>query len=77
MQIPIHAFYVAQDAAANFKEIAHATGGRSTLLDINSPAGADMLTDLVTREILRNVGGEEKGAALVEAYNKKFLKSYK
>jgi hypothetical protein len=35
-----------------------------------------MLTDLVTEEILRNVGGHSKGNALVEAYRNKFGRSY-
>ena len=57
MQVPIHAFLCWPSCSGNlnFKEIADATGGRSELLDINSSGGADMLTDLVTREILRNV----------------------
>jgi hypothetical protein len=60
-----------------FKEIATASKGRSELLDINSPTGSQMLTDLVTEEILRNVGGTRNGDALVEAYRSKFGKSYK
>ncbi|CAF0939888.1 unnamed protein product [Adineta steineri] len=75
-QIPVHAFYVAKQAEASFKKIAKETGGRCHLLDINSQAGANMLTDLVTEVILKNVGGEAKGNTLVDAYRKKFGKSY-
>ena len=49
-------------------KIANATGGSCKELDINSSNGAKMLTDLVTMEILRNVGGE----LLVSAYQKRY-----
>ncbi|CAF1573592.1 unnamed protein product [Didymodactylos carnosus] len=74
--IPVHAFFVEQRAEESFKKIAKETGGRCEMLDINSSSGSEMLTDLVTEEILRNVGGSLKGDALVEAYRNKFGKSY-
>ena len=74
--IPVHAFYVEQLAEEKFREIAKRSHGRCELLDINSSAGSDMLTDLVTEEILNNVGGQLKGQKLVKAYRKKFPKSY-
>ncbi|CAF4095909.1 unnamed protein product [Rotaria sp. Silwood2] len=75
--IPVHGFFVDARAEKSFKEIATKSRGRSEKLDINSPAGSQMLTDLVTEEILRNVGGARNGDALVEAYRSKFGKSYK
>jgi len=54
--ILVHAFYVDERAETSFKEIASKTGGRCEFLDINSPAGAQALTNLVTEEILRNIG---------------------
>ncbi|CAF4462353.1 unnamed protein product [Rotaria sp. Silwood2] len=45
-------------------------------VDNRAEQSSQMLTDLVTEEILRNVGGNSKGNALVEAYGKKFGKSY-
>jgi len=71
-RIPVHAFYVDVEAQKAFEAIANATGGRSCELNINEPAGAKMLTDLVTLEILRNIGGEQKGESLVQAYTAKF-----
>ncbi|CAF4705970.1 unnamed protein product [Rotaria sp. Silwood1] len=56
--------------------VAEQTGGRCEMLDINSSSGSQMLTDLITEEILRNVGGSTKGNALVEAYRKIFHKDY-
>jgi hypothetical protein len=56
------------DARSNFEEIAERTGGKSGPLDINSEEGAEMLTGVVTRRLLDNVGG----AALVAAYDTKF-----
>ncbi|CAF3149707.1 unnamed protein product [Rotaria sp. Silwood2] len=75
-QIPVHAFYVEKRAKEKFEEIANRTGGHCQMLDINSSSGSDMLTDLVTEEILNNVGGESKGEVLVKAYRNKFGRSY-
>ncbi|CAF1137415.1 unnamed protein product, partial [Didymodactylos carnosus] len=74
--IPVHAFFVEQRAEESFKKIAKKTGGRCAMLDINSSSGSEMLTDLVTEEILRNVGGCLKGDDLVKAYRNKFGKSF-
>lgn len=76
-KVPVHAFYVASSAQHNFQEIAFSTGGRCEPLDINSGAGAAMLTNLVTEVILNKIGQENgKGGALVDAYRNKFIKSY-
>ncbi|CAF4248425.1 unnamed protein product [Rotaria sp. Silwood2] len=74
--IPVHAFYVEMRAEEKFQLIANRTHGRCEMLDINSSLGSDMLTDLVTEEILNNIGGQHKGKDLVTAYRKKFPKSY-
>lgn len=74
--IPVHAFYVKDNARVAFSEIATATGGRTAALDIDSDAGAEMLTDLVTEKILENVGGAEYGERLVSAYRAKFARGY-
>ncbi|CAF1550656.1 unnamed protein product, partial [Didymodactylos carnosus] len=71
-KIQVHAFFVEKRAEQNFHEIAK---DRCAILDINSPLGSNMLTDLVTEEILRNFGGK-KGDTLVDAYRNKFVKSY-
>jgi len=42
-------------------------------LEINTPQGAEILTDIVTMEILKDVGGE-LGDDLVTAYIEKFAK---
>ena len=75
--IPVHGFFVDARAEKSFKKIATKSRGRSEMLDINSPSGSQMLTDFVSEEILRNVGGALQGNALVEAYRSKFGKSYK
>ncbi|MBX9585798.1 MAG: hypothetical protein K2X50_00940 [Gammaproteobacteria bacterium] len=76
-EIPVHSFYVARSAESSFRQIAQETGGRSEFLDVNSPDGAAMLTNLVTEEILRSVGGDNRGDDLVQAYRAKFARSYK
>jgi hypothetical protein len=75
--IRVHGFFVARSAKVDFERIAKETGGRSEFLDVNSSSGADALTDLVTEEVLRSVGGNENGAALVAAYQSKYPKSYR
>ena len=49
--VPVHAFYVHDYAKEIFSKIAIATGGRCESLDIHSPAGAVMLTTLVTEYV--------------------------
>jgi hypothetical protein len=71
-KISVHAFYVEKRAKDTFEKIAKSTGGRCEMLDINSEAGANMLTNLVTEEILKNIGGSAKGDALVKAYREKY-----
>jgi len=75
-KVPVHAFYVDDQAKESFEGIAKETGGRCEFLDINSPSGSDMLTNLVTEEILRSVGGSDKGTKLVDADRAKFARSY-
>ncbi|CAF0828795.1 unnamed protein product [Adineta steineri] len=74
--IPVHAFYVEKNAEATFRAIATKTEGRCEELDINSDSGAEMLADLVTEEVLRNIGGDTRGNELVDAYRKKFNKLF-
>ena len=75
--IPIHAFYLNDGAKSNFQEIATETSGRCEFLDINSKDGSELLADVVTEEILRNVGHNKgKGDELVNAYKLKFGRTY-
>jgi GTPase SAR1 family protein len=67
--IPIHAFYVDRCARESFEHFAKETNGRCAMLDINSATGAEQLTNLVTEEVLRSVGGDE----CAEAYRKTFV----
>ncbi|ETN97226.1 hypothetical protein RFI_40305 [Reticulomyxa filosa] len=73
--IRVHAFFVNAQARQNFNEIATVTDGRCEALDINSVKGSDLLTDLVSEEVLRDTGGS-KGNALVDAYRARFSKTY-
>ena len=69
--VPVHAFYVDNNAESNFRNIAAETGGRCESLDIHSSSGAEFLTNLVTEEILRKAAGT-KGEAAVQLYRRKF-----
>ncbi|KAK3241914.1 hypothetical protein CYMTET_48360 [Cymbomonas tetramitiformis] len=60
--VPIHAFHVDEVAEEAFQAIAESTGGR------NGPLSISSLTDVVTKQILENIGGEQ----LVQAYDATF-----
>jgi hypothetical protein len=59
--IKIHSYYLYSAAKVTFDEIASATGGKSEFFGVES---SQALIDLLTTEILGNIGGEE----LVNAY---------
>ena len=48
MRIPVHAFYLHNDAKTKFEEIAKETGGSCKPLDIHSKDGSEILTNIVT-----------------------------
>ncbi|XP_047142319.2 uncharacterized protein LOC105845986 [Hydra vulgaris] len=76
--IVVHAFYLDEGAKLNFQEISKETGGKCEALNIDSSDGANILTDIVTRRILSNVGElSGKGNDLVNAYNVRYAKTYK
>jgi hypothetical protein len=76
--VPVHAFYLRDNAKSMFKDTARTTGGTSCALDLNS--NDDMLTHLITTNILNKVGGVrggvDHGAILVNAYRAKFTRGY-
>ena len=73
--VPVHCFYVSSSAENAFREISRRQSGRCEALDINGPAGAEMLTGLVTEEVLRKAGGN-KGDQLVAEYQKRHSRAY-
>jgi len=73
--IPVHPFYLASGAKANFEAIASMTGGTCRALDIRSSNGAQQLTDFVTEEILRKSAGSQ-GEEVVLLFRKKYAKSF-
>lgn len=77
--VPVHSFYVKETARLAFKKISRHAGpdSMSQFLDIDSSAGADMLTGLVTERILNDVGGRgDQGMALIDEYRQRFPKGY-
>ena len=69
--IPVHTFYLTTYAQSNFVEIAKETSGRSEFLDINSTQSAELLTNLITEEVLRKSAGDQ-GDAVVALYRKMY-----
>ena len=76
--IPVHCFYLHDGARENFKQISTETGGKFEYLNINSVDGSNILTDVVTQQILSSVGqARGKGEELAYAYIAKYSKAYK
>ena len=67
-EVIVHSFYVCESARHSFEDIARRAGGECHALDINSQAGAELLTKLVTEQILRAVGGSKRGEEFVQKY---------
>lgn len=70
--IPVHGFYIVERAKESFQEIASFTNGNSEMLDIYAQQGSEILTNLVNIEVLRNIGGSQRGNDLVNAYKTKY-----
>ncbi|EGD79321.1 hypothetical protein PTSG_09735 [Salpingoeca rosetta] len=68
--IPVHAFFIDPRAKNFFRHAAQMTGGRCEFLDIEKASRADQLTNLVSEELLRRVGGDD----LVNTYRATFCK---
>ena len=75
--IPVHTFYVARAAAADFEQM-HAAAvkmcpsSRCEFLDVNDEVhGAEVLTHVITEELLRSVGGDELVLQYRGAYGNK------
>ena len=76
----VFAFYLKDIAKKNFEEIAKISGtiDNCKLLDINSSKGSETLTNVVTSQVLANIGNSiGKGNELAEAYMKKFIQGHK
>jgi len=67
-----YAFYVNRQAQSAFEDFAKQTGGKAAPLDVNSPQGAEDLTNAVAEAVLRDVGGDE----YVAIYRSKFKKGF-
>jgi len=68
-KIKVNAFYLPNNPNSNpqadFQKMADLTGGVCQMLEINSPNGTEILTELVSKRVLSATGGE----TLVEAYD--------
>ena len=69
--IPVHAFYITNEAKASFEEIAEQTKGKSMMLNVNDQEnGRKLLLEHFTKQILMRVGDENGGIGvkLVKAF---------
>jgi len=78
-EVPVHTFHVKEDAALSFGAISKHSGPGSVCspLDIETSAGAEQLTGLLTERILNDVAGRgNKGKEMIDEYRKRFPKGY-
>ena len=82
-KIPVHTFFVARRASQSFEEIATSTQDRygntahCEFLDVNSTNGSEMLTEKITKGILRTTATTEEQANQFEKeYDKRFMKRH-
>jgi len=66
--LKINSFYLREGAKQSFQNMANVTGGNCEKLDIDSANGAEQLTGLISKAVLKVCGGD----ALVQAYDAKF-----
>ena len=60
--VKVHTYYLYNGGTVKkeFTSISQRTGGRAAYLDVSNPqTGADVLTEFLSKEVLRQVGGEE------------------
>lgn len=66
--VKCHTFHLIPAAGESFAKIADMTGGTNRFLDVHGDNAAALITDCVTTELLRNIGGED----FVATYHAKF-----
>ena len=72
--IPVHTFCLDIGAKENFEEIAKASGGNFKELNLTSGRSTDILTDIVSIEILNNIGNKKgNGRELLNSYNRSYI----
>ena len=76
-KIRINAFYIKDrgNAQRDFERMASQSGGKSAALDVRSPAAVSVLTDIVSVNILQDIGrsmGGQNAEDLVNAYKTKY-----
>jgi hypothetical protein len=81
--IPVSAYYVGhvdKETIVSFGHIAKQTGGKSNRIDIESPEGADFLTNVVVTKVLNDIGmhsgGQQVANRLLDSYVAKFPFKY-
>ena len=66
--VKIDTYYLNNYAENSFKEIARKSSGKSEFLNVQDPKSKDILTDIFSKTVLHELGGND----LVEAYIKKY-----
>ncbi|KAL4463179.1 hypothetical protein ABPG74_007180 [Tetrahymena malaccensis] len=71
--VPVHTFYLNNQAQNIFQDISNITGGKCAPLDINSADSAKQLTDTLVKQILADIG-DKHGCRekLIQAYQAKY-----
>lgn len=66
--IKVHCYYLDNSAKNSFDKIAEGTKGKSNLLDVNDEKSIEKLTDIFSKTVLDELGGEY----LTNRYDKKY-----
>jgi hypothetical protein len=66
--VKCHTFHLIPQAGESFAKIAGMTGGKNRHLDVHGDNAAGHITECVTTELLRDIGGDD----FVAAYHAKF-----
>ena len=72
--IPVHTMYLTDSAEAQFKRMAslsidkNGDLGKSDFLDVGADGAAERLTEIISKHVLKNIGGDR----LLKAYDAKY-----
>lgn len=72
--IPIHTMHLTKTAAVQFQTMSGMTAdkqgnpGKNTQLDVDAPNAGELLTNVISEHVLKNIGGDQ----LVQAYRNRF-----
>lgn len=71
--IPVNTFYLKPEAGESFNMMARVTNGKSNYLDLNQNKASETLIEIVTGQILKDIGGNN---GVGDAYYNEYVKRH-